>query len=572
MIRLILSFAFLFSHTATAAIAAGTVWEVRTTATSGNVNGGGFNPTNSSPGTDYSLQDGSQYGASNLLTANGTSNPCTVSSATHTFTSADRGNIMYISSGINWVAGRYEIVSISGSNAVLDRACAGVASAGSGVYVVGGAFSLGSTDDNVFEVMTAGNKMWVKSGTYTIGGVVSISGGGSTTNPVKIEGYSSTRGDAPTGSSRPIFDTGSNNFTSGPNMEWSYIQLTGSGTTGFNLGASNKVLFSKFMNTGTSAGNGAITANANTTNSMVYGSEAWSIRGKAFNGASTNNVVTLVGNYFHDSDICVLDGTTTATSTYVNNIIEGCVTYGMQWTGTKTGVSFVHGNTIYGSENKDRGTAVSIATGSTNAARMSNNIVYGWTTGVSSVDSLIKIFYLDFNNFYNNTTDVSNVTLGANVTTTNPSFQGVSQIALTTATTSNTGNTLTKTGATFVTSGVTAGRDFVYISSTSGTVGIYTISSVDSETQLTLGQAPGNSTGNVTASITLGHNFAVGTNPRAVGFPGVFPAALTTSYVDMGAVQRLENYPAASNVKTGIVYGNSSLTGTYQPTYTYTFQ
>ena len=44
--------------------------------------------------------------------------------------------------------------------------------------------------------------------------------------------------------------------------------------------------------------------------------------------------------------------------------------------------------------------------------------------------------------------------------------------------------------------------------------------------------------------IVNGANFAVGTNLKAVGYPGIFPAAYTTGYQDIGAVQRIE--PAAT--------------------------
>jgi hypothetical protein len=40
--------------------------------------------------------------------------------------------------------------------------------------------------------------------------------------------------------------------------------------------------------------------------------------------------------------------------------------------------------------------------------------------------------------------------------------------------------------------------------------------------------------------MTIGHNFAVGTNMRAGATPGVFPGGLTTGYLDIGAAQRAE--------------------------------
>ncbi len=44
-----------------------------------------------------------------------------------------------------------------------------------------------------------------------------------------------------------------------------------------------------------------------------------------------------------------------------------------------------------------------------------------------------------------------------------------------------------------------------------------------------------------------GGNFAIGTNLKALGFPGAFPAALSTGYLDIGAVQRLESAGGGSS-------------------------
>lgn len=42
-----------------------------------------------------------------------------------------------------------------------------------------------------------------------------------------------------------------------------------------------------------------------------------------------------------------------------------------------------------------------------------------------------------------------------------------------------------------------------------------------------------------------GRNFAIGTNLKALAYPGVFPGALSTGYLDIGAVQRLESSPTS---------------------------
>lgn len=538
---LAINLTLLLAAQAFAAISSTAVWEVRSTATGGaNVNGGCYNASGSSPGTDFSQQNGAQYSPSGTLTSAGAGDTILYAAA-----AADMNrNCIHITAGTNFTVGWYEIIAVSvGVSIQVDRSVTtGVGAAGSGQ--IGGALSLGSSDDAIFESMTAGNTMWVKGGsaiTYTLGGAVNIAAAGTTTSPIFVKAYASSRGDNPTGVTRPTFDTAANTFISGANWEWSFMQFTTTSTTGFNFSTSDKVFSSKFTNTSTTANRNAISVSTGTA-VLLSNIEAWSIRGIALAGASTTNIVTVIGSYLHDSDVCVSDGTTSGNSMYINNLIEGCVTTGFNATGAKTGVTLLYGNTLFGSVNHNMGTGINFATGTTNGPRLINNIFYGWTTAVNSVDDLTKIAFLNFNDFNNNATDVTNVTKGASDIATAPAFQNATQVTVTTGTSSNTGNTLTKAGATFQTSGVTAGRDFVYC--TAGcTTGLYTISSVDSETQLTLGQAPGNATGTVTASINVGHNMAPGTSMRNKAFPNTFPAALTTSYPSIGAQQAMPGAP-----------------------------
>lgn len=535
LLSLVLVLCFV-SHIAYGAISGSAVWDIRSTATAANANGCFF--VTGATGTNYSEQNAAQFNLTGVTT--------TAASATLLSTSASTdmvGNGTHITAGTNFITGWYEIVSVvAGVSLTVDRTATTAAGTG-GVVNIGGACSLGSADDAVFESFTAGNNFYIKgSATYTLGGVVSIAAAGTTTNPIMGWGYDSVHGDAPTGSTRPILDQGANNFTSGANWEWAYIQSTSTSISGFLFGSANKFYFTKHMNTSTTAGRTALGVSVGTAVSLI-GVEAWSIRGFGVRGNSTTNNYTIVGSYFHDSDVCLSDGSSTANTVLVNSIIEGCVTTGFSFTNTKTGWGLVYGNTFYGSENKDRGTAVDFVTGTTNGPRLLNNIYYGWTKALNSTDDLTKIAISDFQDFFNNTTNRTNISAGGSDFAADPGFKNVAQVTVTTATTSNTGNTLTKAGATFSTSGVVAGRDFVYISSTSGTVGLYTISSVDSETQLTLGQAPGNSTANVTASINVKHDFGVGLNVRTKATPKTFPAGFTISYPNVGAVQSMPGFP-----------------------------
>ena len=139
------------------AIAATTVWEVRTTGNAGN--GGGFNEDRG--GTDYSQQDTAELSLTDLACESNT----TLTSATGGFTSAMVGNIIYIASGTNAAAGYYEITAYTDTNTVtIDRTCADDGDMTAGVGKVGGALVHPHSAAADF---VAGNKFWIKVGTYT---------------------------------------------------------------------------------------------------------------------------------------------------------------------------------------------------------------------------------------------------------------------------------------------------------------------------------------------------------------------------------------------------------------------
>lgn len=172
-----------------------------------------------------------------------------------------------------------------------------------------------------------------------------------------------------------------------------------------------------------------------------------------------------------------------------------------------------------------------------------NNIFYGLTTGVSATtaasDSIISLN----NDFFNNGTDATLFYKSDTDLALNPTFTDATQITGTTA--SGSGSVLTDTNADFST--VTDNVDFVHVlSGTGATVGCYLITS-HTTTTLTCNNTVGtNATANRVYFIGTGHNFAIGANLKARGFPGVIPGSETTGYMDIGAVQRQEPTLAAT--------------------------
>src|SRR5581483_9385356 len=130
------------------ALASGTIFAVQATATTGNVNGAGFNPANTHMLTDL---------ATDANTAN-TSSPI-VSSATYNFASGDAGNWVYIKSGTHWQAGWYKIASVSAPKATLS---AGI---GAAILTIS---AQGLITTNATAGCTSDNTATLSAGTFTI--------------------------------------------------------------------------------------------------------------------------------------------------------------------------------------------------------------------------------------------------------------------------------------------------------------------------------------------------------------------------------------------------------------------
>lgn len=499
------------------------VWECRATATAGNVNGGGF--VTGASGIDYSLQDAAQYALTGVTTSGAGAVFLTASAASDMV-----GNIARVVSGTNFTAGWYEIISVSvGVSVTVDRNLS-TGTGSNGVINIGGAISLGSTqDDEFFESPEPGNTVWIRGGTYSLGETVNIAKAGGAQNPIKIIGYASTRGDNPTGANRPLITNGTQTWTLGPNWNMSNIRVTGAGNPMVVAGTGDQIVNCYFYNNQTATGRNAITLGSE---SIAINCEAISLRGRGF---QLGNDATMIGCFAHDSDIGVLNLATSATGAMINCILSSNVTSAFNAFGSWTANGLMYGCTLYGQNTIISSSAGILLAAGVTDFRFMNNTISKFDTGASH-GSAQSIIYGDFNNYFANNSNVSNITMGANDITLNPSFVDVTEVSGTGATTSNTGNTLVDGSATFVTNGITAGRDFVYISSTSGTVGKYGISSVDSETQLTLDVAPGNSSSNVAYQITKIRDFNVGANLQGVGFPGSI-AGLPNGYNDIGALQ-----------------------------------
>lgn len=541
---------FLFTGQAAATMSSSIVWEFQADATASMVNGGGFKTGAS--GVDHSTDNAAVTAWSKT---DGTSNASTTfTSAAATFDANIVGNVLHLISGTNGTVGWYEVTAYTDANTItLDRNCSTGAMT-NGVFNVGGALDVGGTlEDDFFEEISGANstdgmKVWIQAGNYTLSEAISMSGSGGSQNPIVVEGYNATRGDTPTGTDRPWIIQGATSFLGGSNVNFYNFYHTGSTDSMFTLGSNSLASNCKFVNTSSTTGRSAFVGN---NDSVILNSEAVSLWGRAIKASSAGNLI--LNNYVHDSDVGVGHGFTSGLTIIDGNIIADNVTAAIQYTGAMVNVVFGKNNTLYGAENTV-GIGVSLATGTVDDY-LFNNIIYGFVTGVSHADATQTVGFDDYNAYNNNDTDVTNWTKGANDSTAAPGFTNVTQVTGTTGAFVAGGSKLVDTSKNFTTLGVAA-DDIVYITGGTGTTTRkYVINSISTTTNpndtlnITVPASPGtDTTANKTYQITLGHDFSIGTNLKALGFPGAFQGATTTGYMDIGGAQRQEAGAATTDV------------------------
>lgn len=389
-------------------------WEVRPTNGSDS-NGGCFDGGVSSPGTDYTQQNAVQYSFTDLASSNGTTNPSSVTSASHSFASADVGDCIHISAGTSWTTGWYEITSVSGGAATVDRAVGTSASLSGGTWLEGGALkTLGQLGTN----FAAGNVGWVKAES-TIGVTSAVTIGGNQNRITTVIGYSSTRGDggqvtvqAQSGLSNAFvltldqsivienFVIDANNI--GPTSGTSGL------STGNGGGAVNVIVKNKNWNTNAalSLGTSAFCEQCYVTN--VSGGEAVSIASGGILSDSViygNSVPGVIATY-NSSNPTVLLNVIIANNT-------GSSSDGIQ-IGSSVGSIILQHVVCY--KNGRDGLRWAPQTGGTSSILVSNSVFYGNSEyGINVTTSMTMSTYFNWNAYGNNTTaNLSGLAAGAN--------------------------------------------------------------------------------------------------------------------------------------------------------------
>ena len=382
-------------------------WKPSTTAGCATV----ASPTSGTCGVDYS------QGTAAILTK--TDLTCTAASTTITsalsgFTPVMVGNIVHLTAltGTGALPDWYEIVTYTDAhNVVLDRTPTnGVNNITAGTFYVGGAMSLGSTlDDNLFEAMVDGNHVFL-TGACSLGETVSL-GWSAATLSFMVEGYQTIRGDNPTGANRPSIANGTYTFGPGPYHNVKNIKLTGTGTFVISITSSFRSNCKAVNTSATADYNAFLLASTN-----VFLSDC---EGQSYNGAAFSSVAQ-GGMYFacwaHDSANGFL-----ATTNFINAKFCHATNIGVAAGNDGAGFETTTGLLIL--INCDATNCYMGINSTSGLPRLINNIISDCVIGANYTTQQ-NASIINYNNFYGNTTDRTNVLAGLHDSAYDPAFQG----------------------------------------------------------------------------------------------------------------------------------------------------
>ena len=386
------------------AINATAVYEARSGGS--NNNGGGFDSAISGAGTDYSLQDSYRLYLTDLACVTGTA---TLTSVNGGFTDAMVGNAINIRSGTNFTVGIYYVTAYTNPNTItLHTTPVGASNGSGGTGNLGGAW--GAPVATTWAYLVAGNRVWYKSGTYTVPGNITSCGTATGILPIIIEGYKTTRGDSPIGDDRPLFSEGAAGVYVSPFCQIKNIRATSNGNNG-TLGAqgsgSASFINCKAVNSSASAWKNAFYTNYG--NGLFIGCEGKSTNGTAFGTTGKAHIDCRaydspygfnMSNYANTLCGCTVTGCTVGF-----NCGSGCTVV-------------LIGNVSYNNTTHFQADAVKAIAGYGNIFHTGTTGIFDITSGNSPVGFLYNCFY----NITNNTNNYSALDTITNLINVDPKF------------------------------------------------------------------------------------------------------------------------------------------------------
>lgn len=466
------------------AVDSGIVWEIRTSGD--QANGGGFKTGAS--GVDKSQQAAAEWAL----------DPVTSSGGTATMTNANAhgdmvGNICYVVSGTNATTGWYEIVSVdAGVGFDVDRNwCTGACN--NGVVNVGGAWKIGGNlDDNFFEAKTAGNIIYIESGTYNAGEDISTSTNGTAALSIQVIGYVTTRSTIPIGTDRPLINL-SDRWVGGSYWRLFNLRLVGSNASQYVHGAGTFGCGQNLYieNTHLTTTKGACEINPS---GRFVGCEAKTLKGIGFKVEGV-----AIGCYARACD----KGFEMVAGAIVNCVAVACQ-YGA-WTlandDTVTGCTF-------------RGCRVGYRTSTYENVHIVNNIFADNFVGFETGGAKENV-YFDYNCWHNNTTDMdpAHGDKGEHAVDADPDFTSA-VVEGTDGATDGAGTTFTAASNPF--GDVTIGDVLVIVEAGTGaTLGAYDIVAVPGAGEVTLDRSAGANKTGIDYRLLIDERFTLGDSSNA---------------------------------------------------------
>lgn len=296
-------------------------------ATGNDANGGGFDDTSGTPGTNYAWGAGQTTIAYTDLATVGVS--AVVTSVARAFIAADVGNVVNITAGTNFTTGRYQILSVSAGAATLDRnATTGVGAGGTGT--LGGSLLTIQTGINAAFINTgavADCRVYIKKGAY-VGTVALLTTASVAAVKYKcrVIGYNATHNDIPTIASgnQPTYAVGSGAGVNGIDI---------STQTGYSI---ENITFDGTVSSGTAGVKGVnLTALYNRI-----------INCKIMNFSAEGFISSAGGTSLFNSEVTGCAGTNSAVQIPQSANGSSLIAYNWIHKNTKTAISTVFGQTI----------------------------------------------------------------------------------------------------------------------------------------------------------------------------------------------------------------------------------
>lgn len=414
------------------------IWRVRPSGS--NTNGGGYDPGISGAATDYSQQNAAQASGTHGSTS-GAGSTTFVDSTANAFTSAMVGNAIWIASGTNFQVGAYFVTGFtSASTITLDRTPSSGGAGSVGVWALGGGWADFWTNTDVSGSFGSNAGNWLVPGN-----TIYILGSG-TPNPASyVYDYTSTLNFTP-----PNGDNTTNGYIVFANDPLTTGYKAPPDTTGGmpTVKHSNMIFFNANgievdglwfvrFSANTNGAFGAVAASttlpvmiigcvidqfgfdvAGWRNVNAFGCEVFSSQSGSGSGYGVQmaGACELVACNIHD---CVAGGVFVGSNcSIINNIIAKNAGDGVNLNPGASTLQVMINNTVDG--NSGNGFNFT-GTGAINSTTMINNIIsnhtgvgkFGVVTGAGSGAAGSRIaMIIDYNSYYNNTANYSNINAG----------------------------------------------------------------------------------------------------------------------------------------------------------------